>query len=70
VENKIHLINFCLNRFCPYIAILFLLFYNSGIDAWKSLAILAFCMFVDRFSYRAGYSVAYCQAKGVNLDDE
>ena len=30
-------INYCLNKFCPYLLIGFLLFYNSDLDIWKGV---------------------------------
>jgi len=64
------MINYYLNKFCPYLIIFFLLFYNSGLDLWKGGVIFLACCFADKFSFRAGYSLAYCQAKGIDLSKD
>lgn len=66
---NIHLVNFALNKFCPYIAIGILLFYNSGLDIYRSIGIMAACYFVDKFSFKTGYSVAFCEKNNIKLDD-
>ena len=67
VGSKMHVINYCLNKFCPYIIILSVLFFNSDLAIWKGFIAFGFCLFIDRFSFKAGYSVAYCEARGINL---
>lgn len=63
------IINYSLNKFCPYVIILFVLFYNSGIDPIRGLIIIAACVFVDKFAFKAGYSYAYCRKNNIKLDD-
>jgi len=60
-------INYCLNKFCPYLLISFLLFYNSGLDLWKGIAVCLACFFLDRFAFKAGYSVAYCESRNIDI---
>lgn len=60
-------INFCLNKFCPYIAIFSVLFILLGFNEPLVYIILPFIMYIDRFSFKAGYSVAYCESNGIDL---
>jgi len=64
----IAILNYSLNKFCPYILIGFLLFYNSGMNPLRSGIILLFCLFIDKFSFKAGYSLAFCKKNNINLD--
>jgi hypothetical protein len=64
------IINYSLNKFCPYIIILFVLFYNSGLDLWRSIIVIGACMFIDKFAFNAGYSYAYCKKHNIPLDDQ
>lgn len=64
-----YLLNYALNKFCPYIIIGFLLFYNSGLDIYRAAGIILACFFVDKFAFKTGYSVAYCEKNNINLDD-
>ena len=64
-----HIVNYALNKFCPYIIIFFLLFYNSGVDPARSTIIVLACLFVDKFSFKSGYSVAFCHSNNIPLDD-
>ena len=70
VESKMHVINYCLNKFCPYVIILGTLFLNSNLEIWKGLLVFAFCLFIDKFSFKAGYSVAYCESRGIDLGNQ
>jgi mannose/fructose/N-acetylgalactosamine-specific phosphotransferase system component IIC len=63
------IVNYTLNKFCPYIVIGFLLLYNSDIDIIRSVIILGACLFIEKFSFKTGYSVAYCEKNNINLDD-
>ena len=64
------IINYCLNKFCPYLIILFLLLYNSNIELYKCGLIIGACIFLDKFSFRAGYSLAFCEKHNIKLDDQ
>jgi hypothetical protein len=63
------IINYSLNKLCPYILILFVLFYNTDFDALRSLIVVGSCIFVDKFSFKAGYSYAYCKKNNIPLND-
>jgi hypothetical protein len=62
------IVNYTLNKFCPYIIILFLLFYNTELDPMRAILIIGACIFVDKFAFKAGYSYAYCKKHNINLD--
>jgi len=59
--NKQAVIDYCLNKFCPFIIIGFLLFANFGFETWEPYAIMALTVFIERFNFKVGYSVAYCE---------
>jgi hypothetical protein len=67
--NNTYFINYALNKFCPYVIIAILLFYNSGLDIYRAAGIILACFFVDKFSFKTGYSVAYCETNNINLND-
>ena len=70
MERKVNILNYCLNKFCPYLIILAVLFLDSNLELWKGIIAFCFCLFIDRFSFKAGYSVAYCEARGIDLDKQ
>lgn len=47
-----------------------MLFFNSDLAIWKGIIAFSFCLFIDRFSFKAGYSVAYCEARGIDLSNQ
>lgn len=47
-----------------------MLFFNSDLAIWKGIIAFGFCLFIDRFSFKAGYSVAYCEARGIDLSNQ
>jgi hypothetical protein len=69
-DNTMVFFNYMLNKFCPYVAISFALFSYMSFSAWQPYLIMAMVFFIDKFSFKAGYSVAYCESKGINLNDE
>ena len=64
------ILNYCLNRFCPFLVLAFLLFSNFLLTQWELYAILASIIFIDRFQFKVGYSVGYCEAKGIDPMDK
>ena len=64
-----YLLNFCLNKFCPYIAIVIIMSCTVGWTAPLAYLVIPFIMYIDRHSYRSGYSVAYCECNGIDLDN-
>jgi general stress protein CsbA len=64
-----YLLNFILNKFCPYLAILGLLIITIGDSAPLCYLILPFIVFIDRHSFKTGYSVAYCKINNIDLNN-
>ena len=55
------IIDYSLNKFCPFIIVAFLLFGSLGFLTWEPYAIMCAIFFIDRFSFKVGYSVAFCE---------
>jgi len=66
MNNTQAIVNYCLNRFCPLIIVTFLLFTSFELTQWKPYAIMASILFIDRFQFKVGYSVGYCDARGID----
>lgn len=47
-----------------------MLFYGSDLDLWRAITALLFCLYIDKFAFKAGYSVAYCEARNIDLDKQ
>ena len=62
------MVNYCCNKFLPYVAIGFVLFWHLSYDTWAPYVILAFVFFIDKFSFKTGYAVAYCEKRGIDMD--
>lgn len=63
-----HVINFSMNKFCPFLIIGFLCFYKMGYECFEPYAILALSFFVGHFHFKTGYAVAYCEKHNIKLD--
>ena len=37
-------------------------------ELWRSIVIIFSCIFIEKFNFKAGYSLAYCEARGINLN--
>ena len=59
-------INYCLNRFCPPLLLGALIFPHFELTEWKLYAIIGLMFFMDRFQYKVGYSVGYCEGHGID----
>jgi len=62
-------INYCLNKFVPYGILLFVIFYEMDYLTFYPYVASAFVLFIDRFSFKTGYAVAYCEARNIDLDN-
>ena len=62
-------INYSLNKFCPVFIIAFLLFLNFGFTDWEPYIIIGLVFFIERFNFKTGYAVAYCETRGINIDE-
>ena len=63
-------INYCLNKFCPFLIIGFLVFSNFGLTTWEPYVIIGLMLFIERFSFKVGYSVAFCEKRGIDPNDQ
>ena len=54
----------------PYVIIAFVSFYQMGGDTFEPYVILAASVFIGCFHFKAGYAVAYCECKGIDLEEE
>ena len=66
MNNLEAIVNYCLNRFCPIIIVTFLIFSNFELTQWEPYVIIGLMVFMDRFQYKVGYSVGYCEAHGID----
>ena len=66
---KTEVINYSLNKFCPTFAIAFLLFLNFNFAEWEPYVIMGLVFFIEKFNFKTGYAVAYCEAKGIEISE-
>ena len=52
----------------PYVCLVLLSFHAMGWRTFEPYAILAVAVFIRRFGFKTGYSVAYCKIKNIDLD--
>jgi len=62
------IIDYALNKFLPFGIIGFLLLYNFGYETWEPFVIFGLTMFIDRFSFKTGYAVCFCEQNGIEID--
>lgn len=67
---RTHVVNYVCNKFGPYIVLLIALFYNSGMEPVNAVIALAACFFIDKFSFKTGYSVAYCEENNIDIEND
>ena len=36
----------------------------------NAIIVIGCCFFIDKFSFKTGYSVAYCEANNINIDND
>ena len=65
---NVMILNFCLNKFMPTIMIAFLAFYKLGFNTIEPYGIMVLLFFSQHFHYKSGYSVAYCESRGIKTD--
>ena len=63
------IVNYSLNKFLPYIMVGVLLFSQLDFMSWEPYVILGFIFFIDKFSFKTGYSVAYCEGRGIDINN-
>jgi hypothetical protein len=66
MNNPQAIINYTLNRFCPMIILGILMFLNFSLDNWHLYVVLCLMIFMDKYQFKVGYSVGFCEAKGID----
>ena len=61
-------VNYVANKFAPLLIIGFLLFYSLGYETWEPYVVLGLTILIERFSFKTGYAVCYCEQKGIEID--
>lgn len=67
-KSKMQLINYCLNKFMPSVIMAVLLFIHFGPMKLEPYIILGLALFAQHFHYKAGYAMAYCESRNIDLD--
>jgi hypothetical protein len=62
------IINYALNKFIPYICLFLFIFSQMDYATIYPYVTIGFIVFVDKFSFKTGYSVAYCEKNNIDLD--
>jgi len=70
VEGKNAVLNYCFNKFCPFVVAVGLLFSKFDLTNWEPYVIIAMIFFIDRFSFKVGYSVAFCEKRGIDPSND
>lgn len=65
---KHYVVEYLLNKLCPYAIISFLTFINMGFFTWEPYVIMGLVYFIDRFSFKTGHAVATCEERGIDLE--
>ena len=65
-----HVFNYALCKFVPYGIVVGLLAYCLGLFATESWILFGLIWYIDHFSFKTGYAVAYCEANDIDLSDE
>ena len=59
-------LNYSLNRFCPIIILGALIISNFSLTNWQLYVTIALMIFMDKYQFKVGYSVGYCEAAGID----
>ena len=62
------IINYTLNKFLPYLILFGIVFSQMDYTTIYPYLTMGFIFFVDKFSFKTGYSVAYCEKNNIDLD--
>jgi hypothetical protein len=54
-------IDYSLNKFMPFVALMLVVFLSFGVMAWQPYLILIIAAYAAKFHFEEGYSVAYCE---------
>ena len=59
-------VNYVLNRFCPIIIVGLLLLSNFSLTNWQLYVTISLMIFMDKYQFKVGYSVGFCEASGID----
>jgi hypothetical protein len=59
-------LNYSLNRFCPILLLGALILSNFSLTDWQVYVTIALMIFMDKYQFKVGYSVGYCEAAGID----
>ncbi len=66
MNNSQAVLNHALNRFCPIIMVGAILLSNFSLNNWQLYVVGALLFFMDRYQFKVGYSVGFCEGKGID----
>jgi biotin transporter BioY len=69
-ESKWAIVDYCLNKFCPLLIIGFLVFAQFSVMDWRPYLIMGLILFIEKNNFKIGYSVAFCEERGLIKSDE
>ncbi len=64
------ILNYSLNRFCPMAIVILILLSSFSLNDWKIYALIPLLIFMDKYQFKVGYSVGYCDAKGIDPTEQ
>jgi len=64
---KAYILEYVMNKFCPYAIIAFLVFWSIGFDNFVPYVVMGLIYYIDRFSFKTGHAVAVCEERGFDL---
>ena len=70
MSNSQAVLNYTLNRFCPMIILGILMFSNFALDNWHLYVAIGLMVFMDKYQFKVGYSVGFCEARGIDPTEE
>ena len=66
MNNSQAIVNYALNRFCPMLILAFLMLSNFSFNNWQLYAAIGLMIFMDKYQFKVGYSVGYCEASNID----
>ena len=46
----------------------FIVFSQFGIGTWEPWVVVAMALFIEKFHYKSGYAMAFCEERGIPLE--
>tara|TARA_B100001173_G_scaffold283788_1_gene269586 strand:+ start:59 stop:295 length:237 start_codon:yes stop_codon:yes gene_type:complete len=66
MNNTNAILNYSLNRFCPIFIVGLILITSFSFQDWKLYILAGILFFMDRYQFKVGYSVGYCEGSGID----